>query len=221
MGLFLRGEIDSAPMSSTVLVAYLALFAAVGFLFVFACLLLGKFLRPHAPTAQKLETYECGEPTVGSGSVQFDLRFYVVALLFLIFEVEVVLFFPPAAIFGQANKAQAEWRRIEAKQHAAFEEIASSKTTPSPSRLAKAIAPAANMEIPTLSAAKNSALNAASAHTLALVALVDMAVFFAVLLVGFAYLWRRGDLDWVRAVRHPTTPDETAALALKLHRGNS
>ena len=157
---------------------------------------------------------------MGSGSVQFDLRFYVVALLFLIFEVEVVLFFPPAAVFGQANKAQAEWRRIEAKQHAASEEIASSEPAP-PSGPAKATAPAATVENPTLSAAKNSALSAASAHTLALVALVDMAVFFAVLLVGFAYLWRRGDLDWVRAVRHPTTPDETAALALKLHRGNS
>ncbi|MEZ6070714.1 MAG: NADH-quinone oxidoreductase subunit A [Pirellulales bacterium] len=38
--------------------------------------------------------YECGEPTIGTSFVQFDLRFYVVALLFLIFDVEVALFFP-------------------------------------------------------------------------------------------------------------------------------
>ena len=83
-------------MLPTALVAYLALFATVGFLFVFASLLLGRFLRAHSPTTQKVATYECGEPAVGPGSVQFDLRFYVVALLFLIFEVEVAFFFPPA-----------------------------------------------------------------------------------------------------------------------------
>ncbi|MEN6451300.1 MAG: NADH-quinone oxidoreductase subunit A, partial [Thermoguttaceae bacterium] len=76
----------------------------MGLLFVLFCLLLGKLLRPSKPTVQKRETYECGEPAVGSGSVQFDLRFYVVALLFLIFEVEVALFFPTATIFGRANQ---------------------------------------------------------------------------------------------------------------------
>ena len=91
------------PMSpnATAIVAYLALFATVGFLFVLASLILGWFLRARAPTAQKLETYECGEPAVGPGSVQFDLRFYVVALVFLIFEVEVAFFFPPATVFGR------------------------------------------------------------------------------------------------------------------------
>ena len=43
------------------------------------------------------------------------------------------------------------------------------------------------------------------ASTLALASMLDLGVFFAVLLVGFAYVWRRGDLDWVRAVRHPPT----------------
>ena len=202
-------------------VAYLALFASVGFLFVFACLVLGRFLRPNAPTAQKLETYECGEPSIGSGMVQFDLRFYVVALLFLIFEVEVVLFFPPATMLGQANHAQAEWRTIEDKVAEVTDEIGSSNTTPTPRNLTDIIASKfENVENPKLPAANNSAIGPDSARSLALVAMADMGVFFAVLLVGFAYLWRRGDLDWVRAVKHPTTPGETAALAAGLHRGD-
>ena len=88
-------------MTSTAIVAYLALFATIGFLFVLASLLLGKVLRAHVPTAEKVKTYECGEPAVGPASVQFDLRFYVVALLFLIFEVEVAFFFPPPRCLGR------------------------------------------------------------------------------------------------------------------------
>ncbi|MBU4272798.1 MAG: NADH-quinone oxidoreductase subunit A [Planctomycetes bacterium] len=187
-------------MSPTVIVAYLALFATVGFLFVFACLLLGKFLRAHAPTAQKLETYECGEPAVGPGSVQFDLRFYVVALLFLIFEVEVVLFFPPATVFGQAT-------RLLARERAVQSDVGDQ-------------AGGAVIEASNRPAAGVVRGNESTAYTLALVSLIDMGVFFAVLLVGFAFLWRRGDLDWVRAVRHPTTPGETVALAARPHRGD-
>ena len=44
----------------------------------------------------------------------------------------------------------------------------------------------------------------------------DLGVFFAVLLVGFAYLWRCGDLEWVRAVGHPRTEAENAAMVMKL-----
>ncbi len=187
-------------MSPTALVAYLALFATVGFLFVFVCLLLGKFLRAHAPTTQKLETYECGEPAVGSGSVQFDLRFYVVALLFLIFEVEVVLFFPPAAVFGQATRLLARERAVQSDVGDQLDGAA--------------------IEASILPAEGIVSGNESTAYTLALVSLIDMGVFFAVLLVGFAFLWKRGDLDWVRAVRHPTTPGETAALAARLHRGD-
>ncbi len=95
----------------TEIVAYLALFATVGFLFVLASLILGWFLRASVPTQQKLEAYECGEPAIGPGSVQFDLRFYVVALLFLIFEVEVAFFFPPATVFGTAVHAEKSGRR--------------------------------------------------------------------------------------------------------------
>ena len=56
----------------------------------------------EAPNAEKLEVYECGEPTIGSSFVQFDLRFYVVALLLIIFDVEVVFLFPWATVYGKA-----------------------------------------------------------------------------------------------------------------------
>src|SRR6266478_3870242 len=88
--------------SPVTIVAYLALFTGAGILFLFANLLVGKFLRPKAPNAEKLEIYECGEQTIGSSFVQFDLRFYVVALLFIIFDVEVAFFFPWAAVFGKS-----------------------------------------------------------------------------------------------------------------------
>src|SRR6267142_1363413 len=93
-----------AIASSLGVVAYLALFALTGIAFLFVNLLVGKLLRPHDPHAEKLEIYECGEPTIGSSYVQFDLRFYVVALLFIIFDVEVAFFFPWAAVFGEATQ---------------------------------------------------------------------------------------------------------------------
>src|SRR4029077_3907553 len=94
--------------SPTAIVAYLEVFAAVGFLFLFANLVVGKFLRPVLPNREKQEVYECGEPTIGSSFVQFDLRFYVVALLFIIFDVEVAFFFPWAVVFGKATQLASE-----------------------------------------------------------------------------------------------------------------
>ncbi|MBL9083101.1 MAG: NADH-quinone oxidoreductase subunit A, partial [Planctomycetales bacterium] len=87
-------------MSPTLVAGYLALFFVVGAAFLFVNLLLGRFLRPKNPNEEKLSVYECGEPTIGSSFVQFDLRFYVVALLFIIFDVEVAFFFPWAAAYG-------------------------------------------------------------------------------------------------------------------------
>ena len=54
--------------SPTGIAAYLALFATVGILFLFVNLLIGRFLRPHAPNPEKLEVYDCGEPTIGSNA---------------------------------------------------------------------------------------------------------------------------------------------------------
>ena len=73
--------------------------------FLFIHMLMGKVVRPASPDAEKLTIYECGEPTVGSAWIQFDLRYYVVALLFVIFDVEVAFFFPWAVVFGSVNDA--------------------------------------------------------------------------------------------------------------------
>ena len=86
------------------LVFYLIVFLAVGTFFLFIHLAMGYFIRPNRPEPDKLTIYECGEPTVGSAWVQFDLRFYVVALLFVIFDVEMAFFFPWAVLFGKANE---------------------------------------------------------------------------------------------------------------------
>src|SRR5438105_14888566 len=85
------------------LVFYLVVFLAVGVFFLFIHLMIGKLIRPYRPDAEKMTIYECGEPTVGSAWIQFDLRYYVVALLFVVFDVEVAFFFPWAVVFGNAN----------------------------------------------------------------------------------------------------------------------
>src|SRR6476620_6557542 len=86
------------------LLGYLLLFTGVGVAFILVNLTAGKFLRPAKMDAEKATVYECGAPTVGSAWVQFDLRFYVVALLFVIFDVEMAFFFPWAVVFGRSNQ---------------------------------------------------------------------------------------------------------------------
>src|SRR4051812_14769268 len=86
------------------MLGYLLLFTAVGAGFIFVNLMVGKMIRPATMNAEKASIYECGEPTIGSAWVQFDLRFYVVALLFVIFDVEMAFFFPWAVVFGSANQ---------------------------------------------------------------------------------------------------------------------
>jgi NADH-quinone oxidoreductase subunit A len=125
------------------------IFVAIGAGFVFLNLLAGSLARPQIPNPEKAAVYECGEPTIGTSWIQFDLRFYIVALVFLIFDVEVALFYPWAVAYGSAPSLAAEL--------------------------------------------------GISTTALRAVALVDMLFFFGVLLVGFAYLWRFGYLDWVRS----------------------
>jgi NADH-quinone oxidoreductase subunit A len=127
----------------------ITIFVALGAGFVFVNLLAGAIIRPKVPNPEKLAVYECGEPTIGSSWVQFDLRFYIIALVYLVFDVEVALFYPWAVAYGDAT----------------------------------------NM----------GAVLGMSAFEIRQVALVDMLFFFGVLLVGFAYLWRFGYLDWVRS----------------------
>jgi NADH-quinone oxidoreductase subunit A len=70
-----------------------------GILFLFITFAVSKLLRPHKPNAQKLSTYESGEEAIGSAWPQFNIRFYVIALMFLLFEIELVFLFPWATIF--------------------------------------------------------------------------------------------------------------------------
>src|SRR5579862_9114108 len=86
----------------TDLVGHFIVFGLIAVAFLALPLIIGYFVRPKLPTAEKAAIYECGEPTIGSSYIQFDLRFYVVALLFIIFDVEVAFFFPWATIFGNA-----------------------------------------------------------------------------------------------------------------------
>ena len=97
-------------------------------------LFLQKILSPGRKTPEKLSTYECGENIEGKAWIQFNIRFYVVALIFIIFEVEVVFLFPWAVIYKE----------------------------------------------------------------LGLFAFIEMVVFIGILVVGLAYVWRKGDLEWVK-----------------------
>ncbi len=173
------------------LVGYLLLFLAVGVGFILIHLLIGKLIRPAKPDPDKLTIYECGEPTIGSAWVQFDLRFYVVALLFVIFDVEVAFFFPWAVVFGKANALSNPDLPVEQRQ-ALVKEL-QPNAPPQSAQEIKAQAPE----------------QARAAHGLAWVAFLDILVFFGVLLVGFAYLWKRGDLNWVRstAAEQPAVAD--------------
>ena len=81
------------------LVLGIFLFLAVGVLVPFVILLAGWFLRPTLPSPEKGLAYECGEPPIGDSWVQFDLRFYIVALFFIIFDVEIALLWPWAVVY--------------------------------------------------------------------------------------------------------------------------
>ena len=95
------------------LVVGVLLFIIAGFLMAFGALMAGRFVRPSVKHPEKAAAYECGEPAVGESWVQFDLRFYVVALVFIIFDVEIALFWPWAVVFGGADAATAEGLAIK------------------------------------------------------------------------------------------------------------
>ena len=97
-------------------------------------LVLWKVLRPSRFSEDKLTTYECGEEPVGSAWIQFNIRFYVFALIFIVFDVEAVFLLPWAVVFRE----------------------------------------------------------------LGTFAWLEGLVFIAILVVALAYVWRKGDLAWVR-----------------------
>ncbi len=125
-----------APSSSFLAIhSSLLSFLAVGIAFVVVNLIAWKILRPSRFSEEKLTTYECGENPKGSAWIQFNIRFYVFALIFIVFDVEAAFLLPWAVVFKELG-----W-----------------------------------------------------------LAFVEGLVFIAILAVGLAYVWRKGDLEWVRA----------------------
>ncbi len=181
-----------AISTSTGIVGYLALFAGVGFLFVFVNLLIGRFVRPRNPHAKKVEIYECGEPSIGSSFVQFDLRFYVVALIFIVFDVEVAFLFPWATVFGKSIHLS----RL-ADQH-----------TPEAEHAVRGLEK--ELGLPSGAAGPvDMEATGAGAAALAKLAAIEVSVFFGILLVGYIYVWGTGALDWIRSM-----PAESVARPL-------
>ncbi|MEW6073522.1 MAG: NADH-quinone oxidoreductase subunit A [Planctomycetota bacterium] len=134
-------------------------FAAVGLVFVFANMILASIIRPRRKTKVGLETYECGESTIGSAWIQFDIRYYTVALVYVVFAVEIAFLFPWALVLRDAAEDT----------------------------------------------------GAAAGRGIGAFALVEGVLFIAILFLGLAYVWVKGDLDWVihwdrREYRPPAPP---------------
>lgn len=160
------------------LVFHMVLFTIAGTVLVMAPLLIGRLVRPNKPTPEKDAVYECGEPTIGSSFIQWDLRFYTIALLFIVFDVEVAFFFPWATLYGGTMQL-ADSQLDQASRFDLTDKLLN--------------------QVPGTSAASGEFIASGEAVQLGLLAFSDILVFFGVLLVGFAYVWKRGDLEWVRA----------------------
>lgn len=122
---------------------------AIGFLLVPLVVLAP--LRPRNPNPLKAQTYECGESAFGDSWVRFNPRFYIIALVFVLFDIEVLFMYPWAVVFGNT--------------------------------------------------AKGAAAGAGGQALSVQLVFGEMLVFVGILLVGFAYLWRYGFLEWVKSVR--------------------
>jgi NADH-quinone oxidoreductase subunit A len=116
-------------------------FAVVAIGFALIALTAGRLLRPNFPDAAKSSIYECGEKPIGTAWMNFNPRFYLIALVFVIFEVDIALTFPVVAVFK-------EW-------------VAASPRT-------------------------------------GVIALGELLVFTGILVVGLAWVWVHGDLEWVK-----------------------
>jgi NADH-quinone oxidoreductase subunit A len=176
----------------TDLVGHFLVFGLLAIAFLMLPLLVGKLVRPKLPTPEKDAIYECGEPAIGSSYIQFDLRFYVVALLFIIFDVEIAFFFPWASVYGSA-------------MHLADPRISTEARSELSARL---------LSVDPATIAESQIVTAETALKLGWIGLADILVFFSVLLVGFAYVWKRGDLDWIRALtkKSKQAGDQTSVM---------
>ena len=79
----------------------ISVFFLVGALFVVVAVSSGVILRPNNPYPEKLAAYECGETPVGLAQVPVHIRYYIFALIFVVFEVETVFLYPWAVVFEQ------------------------------------------------------------------------------------------------------------------------
>lgn len=126
------------------------IFIIMGVLFVLSTFFVASLVAPKNPNAIKLTTYECGEEPTGNSWIQFNSRFYIIALVFLLFDVEMVFIFPWATVFGQEPLilADARWGWLS---------------------------------------------------------LAEMFIFVGILLLGLVYVWKKGDLEWVKpAIKKPS-----------------
>lgn len=123
------------------------LFSSVGFFFVFINVAVGSLIRPKRPTEEGLEVYECGEESAGETWIKFDIRYYTVALVYVVFAVEIAFLFPWAIVLEDAYNGT----------------------------------------------------GVAEGSGVGMFALVEGVIFIAILFVGLAYVWAKGDLDWVLA----------------------
>jgi NADH-quinone oxidoreductase subunit A len=119
------------------------IYLVMGILFVLFTFFLGWLVALRKPNPVKLSSYECGEEPTGNSWIQFNSRFYVVALIFLLFDVEMVFIFPWATIFSQETllAADSRWGWLS---------------------------------------------------------LIEMFIFIGILLIGLMYVWKKGDLNWIR-----------------------
>ena len=91
----------STPINSAYL--YAAILFAAGFGFVILATVMANFIAPHSRTKEKLQTYESGETPIGNAWVQYPLGFYIFALLFVAFDVDIVFIISWAVIFKQLS----------------------------------------------------------------------------------------------------------------------
>jgi NADH-quinone oxidoreductase subunit A len=87
------------------------IFLITGIILVGLMFFANRLIAPHNPTTEKLTSYECGEEPTGNAWLPFNSRFYVIALIFLLFDVEMVFVFPWATVFGNHEiiAADARW----------------------------------------------------------------------------------------------------------------
>ncbi|MBD3749728.1 MAG: NADH-quinone oxidoreductase subunit A [Sphingobacteriales bacterium] len=99
-------EVSSITEFGKVLIFLITGLLAVGFAFA-----VNKWIAPHHPNPEKNSSYECGEETTGNSWIQFNSRFYVIALIFLLFDVEMIFVFPWATVFSDKAliAADARW----------------------------------------------------------------------------------------------------------------